>query len=157
MDYNYSFRALLHAPIYIIFITIIFIVIFYLLKAIGLMKISKNLDQQNSWLAFIPVANSYLLGKLIFKEFWLVLVLTILDIIHFAVPHSIRFAYVSGDAFLMLTSIVSILYLALYYIALYKLYAKISDKAIIMIIFTVLTFGLAAPIFLFAIRNNKVK
>lgn len=42
-------------------------------------------------------------------------------------------------------------------ISLYKIYSKVSDKAVLMTVFTVLSLGLLTPIFLFSIRNNEVK
>jgi len=40
--------------------------------------------------------------------------------------------------------------------SIYRIYSKVSEKAVVMMVFTVLTCGLLAPIFLFAIRNNEV-
>ena len=157
MDYNYAFRAMLHASIVIILACIISVIVLYILKAIGLMKIADKLGTPNSWLAFIPVANMYLLGKMAFKEAWLTWTLVILDIINFASPFAKPFWTGNTLIIVTATSIFSIILLILNYIALYKIYSKISDKAVVMLIFTVLTAGFIAPIFLFAIRNNPLK
>lgn len=157
MDYAYTFRALSHASAIIVYPCVFLIFVAYLLKAIGLMKITKNLGEQNPWLAFIPVADMYLLGKSTFKEAWLAWALVILDVIHLVSPIlSLVYKY-GNNNLVMAASVFSLMLFILNYIALYKIYEKISNKAIIMLIFTVLTFGFIAPIFLFAIRNNPIR
>lgn len=157
MDYNYAFRAILHASIIIILVCVVLVIALYLFQSIGLMKIADKLGSSNSWLAFIPVANMYLLGKTVFEEAWLTWTLVIVDIINYAFPFTNLLLPSNSIDFALLTSIIRIILLILSCVAFYKLYSKVSDKAVIMIIFTVLTAGLIAPIFLFAIRNNPIR
>ena len=157
MDYNYAFRAILHASIIIILVCSALLITLYLFQSIGLMKIADKLGTPNSWLAFIPVANMYLLGKTVFEESWLTWSLVILDIINFAFPFTNVLLPSNSVDFALVTPIIRVILLILSCVALYKLYSKVSDKAVVMLIFTVLTAGLIAPIFLFAIRNNPIR
>ena len=52
------------------------IVTLYILGSIGLMTIADKERVQNSWLAWIPVANLYLLAKLVYKD----------EMIHWGLP-----------------------------------------------------------------------
>lgn len=157
MDYNYAFRAILHASIIIILICTALVITLYLFQSIGLMKIADKLGTPNSWLAFIPVANMYILGKTVFEEAWLTWTLVILDIMNYAFPFTKFLLPGNSVNFAFVTSMIRLALLILICVAFYKLYVKVSDKAVIMLIFTILTAGLIGPIFLFAIRNNPVR
>ena len=146
---------------FIMFIFIVVIVL-YVLGGIGLMRIADKQNIKGVWMAWIPFFNLRLIGKLaVENKFaqWLLLVLALLGaeftssvIVNgvtttknvIALPSPIR------EIFVFSALIVGIVYL-------YKIYNKLSDKAVIMIVFTILTCGLLAPIFLFAIRNNEVR
>jgi hypothetical protein len=125
-----------------ILITIPVIIILYILGSIGLMKIADKLGEKKSWIAWVPVLNLYLIGKLGFSNVvgWLMIALGIL----------------SGNRDTN-NSIFSFALSILTAISLYKIYSKVSDKAVLMTVFTVLSLGLLTPIFLFSIRNNEVK
>lgn len=41
--------------------------VFYILKGIGLMEMAKDKGVENPWLAFIPIADAYILGQIIGK------------------------------------------------------------------------------------------
>lgn len=157
MDYNYAFRAILHASIIIILVCVVLLITLYLFQSIGLMKITDKLGTPNSWLAFIPIANIYLLGKTVFEEAWLTWALVILDIMNYVFPFTNLLLPSNSIDFATVTSIIRLMLLILSCVAFYKLYSKVSDKAVVMLIFTVLTAGLIAPIFLFAIRNNPIR
>jgi hypothetical protein len=125
-----------------ILITIPVIIILYILGSIGLMKIADKMGEEKSWIAWVPVLNLYLIGKLGFSNVvgWLMIALGIL----------------SGNRDTN-NSIFSFALSILTAISLYKIYSKVSDKAVLMTVFTVLSLGLLTPIFLFSIRNNEVK
>ena len=55
--------------IFLGFVFIIFAVIVYVFGSLGIMEVAKKNNIANPWLAFIPVANSYLLGKLGFEVY----------------------------------------------------------------------------------------
>lgn len=74
--YNYSidnflefFGGLSILIIFLGFVFIIFAVIVYVFGSLGIMEVAKKNNIPNPWLAFIPVANSYLLGKLGFEVY----------------------------------------------------------------------------------------
>ena len=53
--------------IFFIFVFGIISIVLYVFGALGIMEVAKRNKLQNPWLAFIPVANSYLVGKLGFE------------------------------------------------------------------------------------------
>jgi len=74
--YNYSidnflefFGGLSILITFLGFVFIIFAVIVYVFGSLGIKEVAKKNNIPNPWLAFIPVANSYLLGKLGFEVY----------------------------------------------------------------------------------------
>ncbi|MBZ4669212.1 MAG: hypothetical protein PWP07_1060 [Epulopiscium sp.] len=51
---------------FVLVFAVIFIVL-YVLKSIGLFGMAKKAGIENSWLAWIPVADMYIMGKLVGK------------------------------------------------------------------------------------------
>lgn len=134
----FAFLAVFFLLFFIIFI------ILYVLGGLGLMNIAKKNNEEYSWLAWIPFANVYLIGKIAIDKTvgWALAVLTFIgsDIISLGALNSLsQFA----GAVLLFYSV-------------HKIYKSRSDNAVIMTVFSVLTFGFLIPIFLFAIRNNEV-
>ena len=72
MYYNYfdKFTNFL-GPIGVFFIVsvVLIAIVMYIFGALGLMELAKKNKLDNPWLAFIPVGNSYLLGKLGFEVY----------------------------------------------------------------------------------------
>ena len=72
MYYNYfdNFPNFL-GPIGIFFIVLVVLIsiVMYVFGALGLMALAKKNKLDNPWLAFIPIGNSYLLGKLGFEVY----------------------------------------------------------------------------------------
>lgn len=141
---------------FIAFFLIIGLVL-YILGSIGLMKIANKIEGKGGWMAWLPFFSNYLTGKLAFNKLtgWCLVILMFLS--------SQKSSTINGQTIttgsILPTPFCSIAGLALailLLVSLYKIYSKVSDKAVIMIIFTVLSFGLLSPIFLFAIRNNPV-
>lgn len=120
--------------------TIIYGVIVYILNGIALMTMAKKLSIKNGYFAWIPLLKYYLMGEIAYGE-----------------RSSKKWNLV---IFLMLTwfnpieSIATLIFSIVYFIACYKIFEKFSDKANIMIIFSVLSLSLLTPFFIFAIRNN---
>ncbi|WP_243292813.1 hypothetical protein [Bacillus sp. FJAT-47783] len=123
-------------------------IICYVLFAIGLMNIAKRENIENPWLAWVPVAQAYTVGKIVSHKLgensgWIVLGLNVLSILASSIP--------------ILGALVSIAVAIFMFVVLYWVFEKYSNKAVIMIVFTVLTVGVLGPIFMFAIRNNQSK
>lgn len=53
----------------LVLIVLAFLIVVYVLQAIGLMRLAKKHDLPNPWLAWIPVGCMYLLGKLGFEVY----------------------------------------------------------------------------------------
>lgn len=140
----------------------------YIFMGIGLMEIGKSMGEKNSWLSWIPYANQYLLGKLGMNHtvgLILVIASSILSVLSFVagiisgimnegIMEELIIAYI-GIMFVIV--MITIAIMVLYYISLHNIYKKFSDKAVLMTVFTVLTCGALAPVFLFAIRNNNLR
>ncbi len=132
------------------------------------MKIAKRMEIKHRWLSLVPTADSYIFGKVAFKGnvmpfsfLGLIIISTLISIVaqcfffsHFfnAYDISASLVYLGFNV-----NIFSSLYTILKYDGAYQIYKKLSDKAVVMNVFTVLTFGLLQPIFLFAIRNNEFR
>lgn len=149
-------------------ILLICAIIKYIFDGFGLMEMAKVKNEKYTWLSWIPCAKEYLLGKLAYNSnvgATAYLCVTIgVSVISFIVSFIIGLV---GEYYEDLTLtlfilyifiiILSIAYSVFYYITMYKLYKQFSDKAVIMIVFTILTGGMLSPIFIFAIRKNKLQ
>ena len=139
--------------------------IFYILQSIGLMKLAKRNNIKHSWLAFIPVANTYIHGKVAFedkiKTFTLLSIKIISTIISSSYYLNLVLSYVNFHTVYTsnntIANVFSWTYIIFLFYASYQIFKKYSDKAVIMLVFSVLSCGLLTPIFLFAIRNNERK
>lgn len=141
----------------------------YIFMGFGLMKMGETMGEKAPWLSWIPYANQYLLGKLGINSatgMLLVVANIVSSIFGLALGVLMSLSENIGNAEivyipLIIFSIIMVLYCiavsVLMYITYHKLYKKFSDKATVMTIFTVLTGTALAPIFIFAIRNNKLR
>lgn len=132
------------------FITLILSIILYVLSSIGLYKLAINQNIINPWIAWVPIANLYILGSIVknlkidsYEIPKLELVLPIgclLSILLKVIP--------------LIGWIVSIAYFVLFLISLFKLY-KIyrPSQAIVWIIISIIL-PFMGPIFIFIIRND---
>ncbi len=138
-----------------IFVLVFFAIGFllFILSALGLMGIAKQNNISNRWMAWIPVFNVYLFGNVAYgkKYGWLLIILLFVTGLN---GQEFNGELISFPPFIYFVLSASTLLFVL--AALYKLYSKMSDKAILMFIFTILSLGLLSPIFLFAIRKNGV-
>jgi len=137
-------------PIEFMIFLYIMLLISYVFSGIGLMKITKKLGEKGSWMAWVPIFNFYLIGKLAFTKTigFIIVILTSICLINIITEMSMLSE--------QLNSIVSYALGILLLFSLHKIYSKFSDKSNMMLGFTVLSGGLLASIFLFAIRNNEV-
>lgn len=55
--------------VFLAFVLLIFNLVLYVFGSLGIMETAKENKLPNPWLAFIPIANSYLLGKLGFEVY----------------------------------------------------------------------------------------
>lgn len=142
--------------IIILGIVLLFVTLFlvpYVFGDYGLMKIAQRHNVKYSWLAWVPVANAYIYGKVAFKSTEKALALFALK----AAPLSGVLALAFGNSVGFITSVFSLASMAFFFYAVYKIYKQMSDKAVLMLIFSVLSGGVLVPFFIFAIRNNPIK
>lgn len=67
-NYFYGlFGGLSIIVIFLLFVFLIFYLVAYVFGALGIMEVAKKNNIPNPWLAFLPVANSYLIGQLGFE------------------------------------------------------------------------------------------
>lgn len=128
----------------------------YIFYSIGLMKMCKKLNEKGGWMAWFPILNSYLLGKAAWTKTlgWTMLFLTIATSgLSLIVNNVIVLSLTLPDNLLTILSIILIVFSL---VSLFKLYKLFSKKYIVLIIFTILSCGLLAPIFIFAIRKNEL-
>lgn len=137
----------------------------YVFESLGLMHLAKRNNIKNSWIAFIPVANVYIYGKLAFEDNVKTGVLLGFKVLStfslvgnfFRTINSVNnyttFTHVNDT----MLSVFSFLYVIYLFYATYLIFKKYSDKAILMLVFSILSCGFLVPIFIFAIRNNECK
>lgn len=131
-----------------LFIIIIFTLVMYLLQAFAMMKMADNLGIENSWLAFIPIANYWIYGELVSEKLGgeggkKVLIVMVASLILSFIP-VIGWVVSAG---------VSIFSLVLAY----WLLSRYSENAVIWFVVSFITGFIAYPIILFALRNNKAR
>lgn len=146
----------------VFFIALSICITFYVLSCLGLMKIADKNGIRYSYLAWIPFINFFLIGKIAFKSTVSAIILLILSFIY---PYSFFLSIVttylyfinSNTSLFFIFVVIAIVFIVMYLVALYKIYKKMSTKAVMMLIFSILSSGLLIPIFLFAIRNNSLR
>ncbi len=166
---TYEYKQKLALVIFSLWIIILVLkAIFFVLKNLPVMKIAKRMGIKHRWLLLVPIADSYIFGKVAFKGnvmpfsfLGLNIISSLISIVSqcFFLSHFFN-AYDLPASLVYLgfnANIFRSLYTILKYDGAYQIYKKLSDKAVMMTVFTVLTFGLLEPIFLFAIRNNEFK
>lgn len=128
----------------------------YLLSAYGMYKLAKNEGYALAWFAFIPILQYYTWGQLIEDQ------KIARDIYAFPIVFMLVSFILSVVAAILETSaptlgmILNLTVGVIFFIALYLLYYKYArGRAVLYIVLSVLTLGLAAPILIFMIRNNS--
>src|SRR5690625_93941 len=122
--------------------------VFYILQGIGLFKIAKREGKEDlAWLAWIPIASTFLMTVLVEKEVHQELrgKVTMIYGIAFA-------ASIVASAFIPFAGLVTsiVVFYAFYFIA--KMY---STNPVLHLVISIVTFGIAMPIQIFIFRNRK--
>ena len=122
---------------------------FYVLKSIGLSALAKNRGIENPWLAWIPVADLYILGLLVGE----------MDILDYHLDNLglwVPVIFVGGSILGRIPFLGFLISLAVFGFAVflfYKLFEKYTPQAVV---YTVLSALCLFPIFLYVIRNNQL-
>lgn len=149
----------------------IYIIASYLFVAIGLHKISELRGHNKPWLAFIPIANYYLLGFIADninsyqnKRSNYRIVLLVLAIIYSlfkVIKNILKWNILNTDnspyLYFLVSIVVGILTLVMLvfsFMVLYKIYKDYSpDKAVVMLVLSII-FYFITPFIIFSIRRN---
>ena len=122
---------------------------FYVLKSIGLSTLAKNRGIENPWLAWIPVADLYILGLLVGE----------MDLFDYHLDNLglwVPVIFVGGSILGRIPFLGFLISLAVFGFAVflfYKLFEKYTPQAVV---YTVLSALCLFPIFLYVIRNNQL-
>jgi hypothetical protein len=144
-----SFFALLGI---FLLIPLIIAVSIYLLISVGLLTMATNEKIENPWLAWIPFANLYILGRLLPE----------LKISTYLVPrHEIVLPVVAIAALIfsnipLIGILISLANLVLIICAMYTLFKRyVSESAVVYTIIGFITCGIMLAVFIYMIRNDK--
>ncbi|QQK81548.1 hypothetical protein HUG20_17610 [Salicibibacter cibi] len=131
----------------------------YLLFAFGLFRLANRNEIANAWLAFIPIAQYYTLGMVVWDRVpagfrdvlpWLMIGLAAAQIplmlVEFIFPPII-----------IVSMLLSFATLGLMMYALFEVFRKYSDQYVILLVFSIVTLGLVGIIATFVIRNNEAR
>lgn len=150
MDYQGTAFALLALGGFIIFLFFIIGIVLYILASIGLYKLAFNQKLENPWLAWIPIANLYILGKLIKN----------LKIDTLEIP-SIELVLPLGLVAVMILKYIpfigwlcSVAYAVLCIMAYYKLYKMYRPTQAVLWLILSIVLPFMGPIFIFMMRND---
>lgn len=122
----------------IMFLLFIALLLSYIFGSIGLYTLAKRKGYDNPWLAWIPVANTYLAAQVGFNNTgaaWGYLAFSIFCII----------VELPSEAFII--QVIGM-------IIGFNIFRRYSTKYVLLTVINVLTFGFAYPFILFAIRKN---
>ena len=123
----------------------------YILSAIGLYTMAVNRNIENPWIAWIPIVQLYIVGKLIGE----------LKVINYDVPQPEIVLPISaivaavGSGIPVIGFFITIACTVIYFFALYRLfYLYKPDKAQLYIILSIVL-PFMGPVFMFMLRNEK--
>ena len=134
--------AMMGSMFVVVFITAIAL---YVLSSLGLMKIAQSKGVENAWMAWVPIANLYVLGKVVgpFK--------LIVDI---SKPEIILPVLFFCGMIPVIGALFSIALMVLYYGALYNLYSQYKGEAATLMLILSIVFFFMGPIYLFNIGRK---
>lgn len=139
---------MLFGSFFIVFI--ILCLICYILGALGLMKIGQSAGVENAWLAWIPIANMYVLGKIIKN----------LSIGNYSIsnPEVILPAGAVASCILSFIPVIgwliSIAYTVIALFALYKLYKMYNEKNAVLFLVLSIIIPFLTAFFIFSFRDK---
>ena len=150
MHHDASLFTLMALGGFFVFIILALSITMYVLSSIGLYKLAANQKIDNPWMAWIPVANLYILGSIIkslkIDSYQIPNIQLVLPI-GFLLTIILRPTPLIGSA-------VNIAYFILCLLAIYKLY-KIyrPNQAVVWLILSIIL-PFMGPIFIFIMRND---
>lgn len=130
----------------LVLLVFIVLIALYIVSAIGLSSIAQKEGHDKAWLAWIPIANTFLMMMLVEDDvhesmrgkYTLIYAITLIA------------SFVIGGFFPLIGLVPSVM---MYY-ALYLLANSRSDNAVMYLVISIVTFNFATPFILFRLRNR---
>ncbi|NLK96759.1 hypothetical protein [Defluviitalea saccharophila] len=142
-------ELILGAGLFFIFLLFVVLIVLYVLKSIGLYGMAQKAGIENPWLAWVPVADMYIMGKLVGK---INLFNQEIDKMEIILPAGSAAVLVLGGI-PVIGTLLSLAYAVLTFAAFYYLFKKYrGEKAGGMLILSII-FIFMGPIFLFTLRD----
>ncbi|MGI6707497.1 MAG: hypothetical protein ACOX6S_15125 [Clostridia bacterium] len=136
----------------LMFFFVIIAIVLHILMALGLYKMAQNRGIENPWLAWIPVANLYILGKLIGS----------LSISSWEVPSVELFLPIGAVVAAILGQIpligglISLAFAVLMFFALHRLFKIYRPQSVTLWLILSIILFFMGPIFIFIMRNDSL-
>lgn len=151
IDSNFLSPIFLAAGIFLFLFFVIFVIL-YLLSAFGFYRMAQRKKIKDPWMAFIPIANLYVYGKLIEP----------LKIMGKEIPNlpfvmlGMGIASPIINALPIIGQIISVLIVIFFLFALYRLYDIYSERPVLYFVLSIILPFLGS-IFIFVLRNKEPK
>ena len=127
--------------------------ILYIFQSFGVLNIAKKENYKYPYTVWIPFVSEYFLGKFCMdnKKGILYAVLTLIKAIL-----TICIIYIESTSLLYIWLIYIVVYFIIDMLVMNKFYKKVYKNSEIFTVFTIITFGLLKPIFIYTIRIKKI-
>lgn len=129
-------------------IIIVVSLVLYVIQAVALMKIAQTAGSDKGWLAWIPIANGFVMPMLVEDD------------VHESMRGKFTMIYAGAliGSFLLSAFIpfVSFIPTLLVYYAFYLIAKWFSEKHMVHLVVAILTLGISMPFSLFRFRNRKI-
>lgn len=129
------------------FVFVVIGIVLYIVQAIGLYKIAKTQKVEYEWLAWIPIANMFLMAMLVERD--------VNESLRGKYTMTYGIVYVVGLIGGMVFAPLAILPTIMTYYTFYHLARKYSANSVAHIIIAIVTLGFAMPFQIFRFRNRE--
>ena len=163
--YNIDHVEMLYGLILTVYVlSLIISLIMYIFMSIGLHKIGKLRGMKYSWIAWIPIANVYNIGRIAdaysdrieHKKTNMRIILLVLEIVILVMmPFMINFqnTYYTNIPIMVVYWAILILLIVFEYICFYRIYKWCTANYVLFLVLSIVII-ITMPFLLFAIRNN---
>ncbi|MDD4027918.1 MAG: hypothetical protein PHN54_02555 [Bacilli bacterium] len=143
-------NEIIYFPFEILIGILVILLFLHAFLSFSIKTIADKKQIKNSWISFLPIFNTFIIGNIAFKKRIMSYALLV-----FSLLSTIYLIDVYNTFHFIFTLIVVFLSIILYFTALYNIYKMFCKKYVLLFIFTVITFGLISPIVFLCIRNNE--
>jgi hypothetical protein len=134
------------------FVLVILVIILYVFMALGMQSMAKKLQIENPWLAWIPIANIYLMGKIAGDQ---------VTIFNKVIPKLGLVLLIGGIGVCVIyiipiiNLIAAIAYAVIYIVTLYKIYRIFSEDNAVLYTILSIVIDVTAPFFIYFASKNQ--